>query len=308
MVRSKPRSARSPEESPLVKKLQKAVLQYRHHLDRGRQRLWVAFFADYRDKATWRKLEGAFEVQFPGCRVASVAVGEYNTIEAGVHVLEYAYSPQSYRPPTMVICTNVAPIRHTHKSAKRSDRLVLALLENGMLVFSYLNGEELNFVAEHIAALFVLESDDKHVDFRSRDIMPVIISRILHGDFSPIVDAVGPREIAKFGIAAGNRWRVGWIDEPYDNIKTPICEDDPALRRRKDGSTLDIRIGHVMLPVRLHRSIAALRDGELGLVRSSDSEVRDSKKVHHMVLAVKGSHAWGVFLRPPIGTPIEIID
>lgn len=296
---------RGPKESPLVKELQAAISQYRRHLDRGGQRLWVAFFADYRDKATWRKLEGAFEVQFPGCRVASVAVGEYNTVEAGVHVLEYAYSPESYRPKTMVICTNVAPIR-TRRGVKRADKLVLALLENGMLVFSYLNGEELNFVAEHIAAVFTLESDDTHVDFRSRDIMPQMIGRILQGDFSSIIEAYGPRNLRALGIHPGNRWRVGWIDEPYDNIKTPICENDPALKGRKDGSILYLRIGKVMLPVRLARSIAALRDGELGMVRSSDSELRAGKKVHHMVLAVKGSHAWGVFLRPAIGTRIEI--
>ncbi len=287
--------------------LDETTARYRHELDVEKRRLWVVGIADYSDRPTWRKVHGAFEVEFPNSELSSVPVAEYNTLEVGVHVSHYALAPAHYRPPTQVIFTNAARIR-TDDTAKRSDSLVLAVLENQSLVFAYMNGEELGFVHDKIKAAFVLDSDDRDVDFRSRDILPRIMKSVIAGERDFIKSCALPEQLADIGVVPAPRWVVGWVDKPYMNIKTPIRVEDPTLAEIPFGSLLYVRIGEAAHWVRFQASIARLEEHELGLVRSSDSEHDGSKKTPHMVLAVKGSHAWSTFLEPKAGTPIELLQ
>lgn len=207
--------------------------------------------------------------QHGGISAEKLSVPPFSTISTGFWIrqmgIEDAY-------PGMVIFSNTAP-RGTPEAVRwqgdERQRLLFAMLDTGVPVFAISSGFNWSFVKDRIAvlpddsrALFDLNIPNSGSQFRSRDVYPDAVVKILRRDDSILGDQLDPSQIPDVPLN-----RVAYIDG-YGNIKTTtrVSQFPPDLKSER---FINVRIGSAKAVVFNGLSNAEAGIEDLGLVGGS---------------------------------------
>lgn len=182
----------------------------------------LSFIADYSNSRRLSFSEVEQAVRHQTDRVENfncVPVRPFNTIEAGFVLRQLAVDCP--KPENKFFYVNVAPRKDETSPRVNNDGedLVYLELENGVEVVSTLSGYTLSFVRDEIKDLKSLNVSSKGSQFRSRDIFPEAVAKVMEneqGIFEGEVEAVIPSLPEN---------RVGYIDG-FGNIKTTIRKSE----------------------------------------------------------------------------------
>jgi hypothetical protein len=226
-------------------------------------------------------------------------VESFNTLATGFIVGQLGLQEQNLRPDTMLIYANCAP--RQDKREEREDNagegLLYARLNNGVPLLVVNSGWSLSFVRDQIAELWSLKIGDSGSQFRSRDIFPPVVGKVLEGDLSmrgQQLDAL--KLIPEIPTA-----RVAYIDS-FGNLKTTIRDGDPLLQRIKEGQRLDVRINGVQRGVTATTGSFGVREGDMAFAPGSSGHDRRFWEIFQ-----RGSSAYFSYGNPRVGAPIELI-
>src|SRR5690554_3256678 len=227
----------------------------------------------------------------PGADVHCTTVPPFATLAAGFCAAQLALSDG---PADTAVFINVAPRRDD--TAARTDNagesLVLARLTNGRVVVGVNAGHSLSFLASEAESLTRLEVPNAGSQFRSRDIYPGALARVLEGDHTVLGESLSPADVAPVPSS-----RIAYVDG-FGNIKLTLT----AESRLPAGELLDVTIGGVTLPARVGAAAFGVSQGELTLTVGSSGWSGTRFKE----LFLRGGSAWERFGRPAPEQPVVI--
>ncbi len=227
----------------------------------------------------------------PGAMVHCTTVPPFATLAAGFCAAQLALNEG---PSDMAVFINVAPRKDD--TAARSDNageaLVLARLKNGRTVVGVNAGHSLSFLASEAESLTRLQVPNAGTQFRSRDIYPGALARVLEGDHTVFGESLSPAEIAPVPTSS-----MAYVDG-FGNIKLTLTEEF----RLPAGEMLEVTIGGVTLPARVGTAAFGVSQGELTLTVGSSGW----SGTRYRELFLRGGSAWERFGRPAPEQPVVI--
>lgn len=220
----------------------------------------------------------------PGIIVFPTAVPSFNTIATGFWTAQYALVNTT---PQMIIYTNTAPRQDDKESRKENEgeRLVYALLTNGMKIVGVNAGHCFSFVKEEITKLHKVNVTNKGSQFRSRDFFPEAVIGIARGEAKYIGEKLDVKSIPDIP-----KDKIAWVDG-YGNIKTTIRLSE--MKKHTSGQPLLITLGHMKRTAWYSDGTFNVREGELAFAPGS-SGGRD----RFMELFLRGLSAWKELGKP----------
>jgi S-adenosylmethionine hydrolase len=229
----------------------------------------------------------------PEASVYPTAVPSFNTIATGFWTSQFS-TINTF--PGMIIYTNTAPRKDNKESRKdnEGERLVYALLKNGMKVVGVNAGYCFSFIKHEIQTLYDVNVANKGSQFRSRDYYPEAVIGIAKGDEKYIG---GTLDIASIPDLPGDR--IAWVDG-YGNIKTTMRQS--AMKKFKSGQPVLVSLGNMKRTAWFSDGTFSVREGELAFAPgSSGGEDR------FMELFLRGLSAWKE-LGKPAGDEILTVE
>ncbi len=250
----------------------------------------VYVVADYgKGDAAFAEVAARFRAQHGGISAEKIAVPPFSTLSTGFWIaqmgLENAY-------PGMVIFSNTAP-RGTPEAIRwqgdERQRLLFGILDTGVPVCAISTGYNWSFVKHRLSALYELNIANSGSQFRSRDIYPQALARILARDESIIGNVVDPTLIPDVPLD-----RLAYTDG-YGNIKTTTraSQFKTFLLTQR---LLKIRIGSASAVVYNHLFGQEAGVDDLGLVGGSSGGKEDP----FLEIIKRGGSAAYVFGNPSV--------
>ncbi len=219
----------------------------------------------------------------PAADVHCTTVPAFATIAAGFCGAQLALGEG---PEDMVVFMNVAP-RRDDTAARRDNAgegLVLVTLQNGRRVVAVNAGYSLSFLAPHASSVRLLAVANEGSQFRSRDIYPAALARVLAGDHSVL-----GAELDLADIPAEPASRIAYVDG-FGNIKLSL----EAAAELPAGDTVTVAIGGETRTAWIKEAGFAVPQGELALsIGSSGWQGRRYRE-----LFLRGGSAWELFGKP----------
>lgn len=220
----------------------------------------------------------------PGIIVFPTSIPSFNTIATGFCAMQYALVNPT---ENMIIYTNTAPRRDD--TEKRNDnegeKLMYALLKNGMKIVGVNAGHCFSFVKDEIKELHEVNVANKGSQFRSRDFFPEAVVGIAKGIQKFIGETVDIDSIPNVP-----KNRIAWIDS-FGNIKTTLRQSD--LKKFKVGTPVMIGLGTMKRTAWVSDGSFSVREGELAF--SAGSSGGNDK---FMELFLRGLSAWKELGKP----------
>lgn len=225
-------------------------------------------------------------------------VESFNTLATGFIVGQLGLQQADLRPGQMLIYANCAPRQDVREEREDNagEGLLYARLVNGVPLLVVNSGWSLSFVRGEIEELWSLDIGDSGSQFRSRDIFPPVVGRVLRGDLSMLKEKLDPS--AQIPDIPGRR--VGYVDS-FGNLKTTIRDGDELLARVKPGERLDVRINGVRRAVTVVSGSFGVREGDMAFAPGSSGHDR-----RFWELFQRGGSAHQTYGCPKVGAPIEI--
>ena len=170
-------------------------------------------------------------LHLPEARLLTTPVPAFDTVSAGFSVAQLALTPG---PPKRIVFHNVAPRGDTPdpRPGNQGERLVCAMLADGVLVVGPNAGHAFSFVRDEALALREVHVDATGSQFRSRDFFPELLARIVGGDEACLGDRLAPEAVAELPPR-----RVVYVDG-YGNLKTSWFSAPAA-----SGDRIEVTIG-----------------------------------------------------------------
>lgn len=152
-------------------------------------------------------------LRLPHAQLTSVPVPPFATLAAGFVAAQLAAAPA---PPGTLVFVNVAPRRDDRAERVDNDgeRLLWARMPSGTQVVGVDAGHAFAFLAEVAAELRVLRCPTRGSQFRSRDLFPDAVARVVAGDGSVFGAALAPANLPAVPVG-----RVAYVDG-FGNLKT----------------------------------------------------------------------------------------
>ena len=229
----------------------------------------------------------------PGATLHCTTVPPFATIAAGFCCAQLALNEG---PQDMVVFMNVAPRRDD--TAARTDNagegLVLVTLKNGRRVVAVNSGHSISFLAPHASSVRTLAVANEGSQFRSRDIYPAALARVLDGD-----ESVLGEELSAGAIPAVPDNRIAYVDG-FGNIKLSM-EAEASL---PEGDTVTVAIGGVTRTAWKKEAGFAVPQGELALSVGSSGW----HGLRYRELFLRGGSAWELFGEPKPESGVTISE
>ncbi len=234
----------------------------------------------------------------PEADLVLTAVPPFATLAAGFAVAQLALNEG---PNDAVVFHNVAPRRDDEapRSDNAGERLAAMRLPNGVTVVGVHAGYAFSFLAESGAELRYARADAAGSQFRSRDIFPAALARIVRGERGALEGVVPAASVPPVPEA-----RVAYVDA-FGNVKTTVRSPGP-LAEAPEGSRVRVRVGtreHSAVLVRGSFSVPA---GALALAQGSSGWRANGHEVRWLELFLRGGSAAELFGHPSIGQGVEV--
>lgn len=274
----------------------------------------VYLIADYGDKLAAGEVgirirnlarRRASEGVVPWVEVTDVHVSAFNTIETGFVAYQLALTYGQTRADVerlggraleTYFYINTAP-REDKREARRDndgERLVYARLNSGIQVVGVLAGYSFSFLEPLIVELREIRVESAGSQFRSRDIFPQELARLVRNDLSRL-----GRGIDTAALPSPPKGVVVFWDG-YGNGK--IFLDDAALKELRPGDKVRIDIGGKRLTATYTNGIFNVKHGELVLAPGSSGTQQNP----FLEVVRRHGHARNDFNSPRVGEVVSI--
>jgi hypothetical protein len=218
------------------------------------------FIADYSPERGLSFTEVEQSVKAESDRIEDfncVPVRPFNTLEAGFVLNQLTQEPL---PENSFIFLNVAPRRDDNdaRDSNSGEELVLAGV-GGVPVVATASGYSLSFVKDRIDRIFGLDVDSQGSQFRSRDIFPEAVGRIMKGD-SEVIE-----EELDLEIQDPPENSIAYIDG-FGNLKTTLRRSDAGF---EEGEGVRIAVNGEEVAAKYQEGIFGVEEGEVVLAPGS---------------------------------------
>jgi hypothetical protein len=232
-------------------------------------------------------------------RIHDTSVPPLDTMAIGFVTAQYAYAPFVGK---MYIYGNAAPRRGSTKAKKKNsdNGIKYARLKNGVEIINVDSEYAFGFVKNDIVEFRNIDCPNQGSQFRSRDLFPERVAKLINGDRSILTDEL---DVADIPDIPSNL--VAWTDG-FGNIKTTMRKSDLERLGHKVGQSVQVILqGVSMVGVialggfTVDRGMLAINAGSSGY---DDPYIELFLRVHQMsekTAAVR-------FDYPPGGTAFEI--
>lgn len=227
----------------------------------------------------------------PGAAVQCLTVPPFATLAAGFCGAQLALNDG---PEDTVVFINVAPRRDDPKARRDNagEQLTLVTLRNGRRIVAVNSGYTLSFLAPAATAINRLAVSNEGSQFRSRDIYPQALARVIAADPQVIGANVAPETVP-----APPPCSVAYVDG-FGNIKLTLPHDEPLPA----GEQVPVTIGDVQRPAWVSEAGFAVPQGELALSVGSSGWAG----LRYRELFLRGGSAFELFGRPAPETEVHI--
>ena len=222
--------------------------------------LYIQLIADYGvGDPAFAEVIQKLHLLTPDIQIWPTSMPSFSTIATGFWAAQYALVNP---PPNMLIYTNTAPRKDNKESREKNEgeKLVFALLTNGVKIVGVNAGFCFSFVKPQIKTIVTVTVANKGSQFRSRDFYPEAVIGIAGGE----QNFLGAK-LSKDLIPDIPTRRIAWIDG-YGNIKT-------TLRRSQinyaSGQTLLITLNGMKRTAFYTNGTFSVREGELAFAPGS---------------------------------------
>ncbi|MDG4821349.1 SAM-dependent chlorinase/fluorinase [Asanoa sp. WMMD1127] len=234
-----------------------------------------------------------FASLLPEADVFAIPVPPFDTVSAGFCVAQLAFGAG---PADRILYANVAPRadEDAPRESNAGERLLAARLPSGVLIVGVAAGASLSFVADERVVFRAVDVPAEGSQFRSRDLFPDAVARLVRGDDSLL------REVVAVGAAPQRS--VAYVDG-YGNIKTSWYEA-PA----PPGSRVRVRIGSAEAEAVVADGVFTVPAGELSFAPGSSGWPRGGgggDRTSYELFA-RGGSAAEIFGNPAAGTAVEV--
>jgi hypothetical protein len=256
----------------------------------------VHVVADYgMGDLAFAEVHGRLALALPGASVVATPVRAFDTLAAGFCVAQLALTPG---PAGRIVFHNVAPRRD--EAAPRPDNagegFTALRLPGDVLVVGPNSGHSLSFVAGEAESAHLLAVPYAGSQFRSRDVLPAAVRRLVDGDDAVLGRPLGPGDVPPVPPSA-----VAYVDG-YGNLKTTITEAPAG-----SGDRVLVRIGGVAATAIASDGTFSVAEGELSLAPGSSGWTGAGGRVVFHELFLRGGSASRRFGDPPVGARVEVV-
>jgi len=229
-----------------------------------------------------------------------VYVPPLNTLACGFCIGQLSLGAAA--APSVFIFANVAPRRDDlgPRAHGAGEPLVHAELPTGAQVVAVNSGYSLSFIKRAARALRSVTGPAAGSPFRSRDIFPEALARVVRGEPGALGGEIDRDKIPDPPLGV-----VAYVDG-FGNIKTSWRSTEIG---DAPGASLHIRIGatsHVaVLTAEQHFEVG---EGQLAFTPGSSGWTEEGRDFRFLEVFLRGGSAWDLFGRPAPGTPVEMSD
>ena len=230
--------------------------------------------------------------------VWGTSVASFDTIALGFEVAQLGLQDEALRPVNTLIYANCAPRGDSGDARSRNEGegMLYGVLKNGVPILVVNSGCSLSFVRDDLKELWSVDVDRGGSQFRSRDVFPPLVGKVVRGELDFLVAKLDPWSV----IPPVPKGVIGYVDS-FGNIKTTFRSGDAEIGKLKEGSTLQVTIHGITRPAIVATGNFNVKDGETAFGPGSSGRER-----RYYELFRRGESIWEVFKRPPVGSPIEI--
>ncbi len=230
--------------------------------------------------------------------VWGTSVASFDTIALGFEVAQLGLQDESLRPTNTMVYANCAPRgdRNEARKSNEGEGILYGILKNGVPILVVNSGCSLSFVRDELKELWSVNVERGGSQFRSRDIFPPLIGKVLRGHVDFLVSKLDPQSV----IPEVPKGVIGYVDS-FGNIKTTYRDGDAEIAKLREGSTLRVTIHGVTRPAVVATGNFNVKDGETAFGPGSSGRER-----RYFELFRRGESIWEAFKRPPVGSPIQI--
>ena len=274
----------------------------------------VYVIADYgKGDAAFAEVAQFIDAYVPGVCIRSISVESYSTTQTGFWVNQIALNDKKLRERFEIegkdfesqagknyLYVNTAPRSDEYGPRRDNDgeKLAYAGLTTGLEIVGVFSGETFSFVKPLIKTF--REFDPGKVpangsQFRSRDIFPSALGRIVEGDYSIL-----GKELDMDSIPEPAGGRIGHRDK-YGNIKLTTKESEAG--ELKPGDTVSIAINGRKNDATFTAGIFSVNHGHLCLAPGSSGPTGD----RYLEISRRGGNAWKDFGKPRMEAEVKIL-
>lgn len=243
---------------------------------------------------------------------AYYSVPAFNTISAGFSLAQLALATR--QPEKKVFFVNVAPRDDNARPRvnNEGEGFVYVRLYNGVEIFAVNSGHTLTFVKEAAAEIRQINVKREGSQFRSRDIFPEAMAKILAGDKSLLGRKLRLSTIPDKSTLENVICHIdGYGDsDGYGNLKVFV---DPKKLEKLKGRDVFITIRDKKENTRTHLArvterIFDVAKGEIAFAKAGSSGWQEKKgglKLTFAEVVVRSGDAYERFGRPRVGAKVE---
>lgn len=256
--------------------------------------------ADYKaGDLAFSEVSSALQRHLPAAVSQQVtSVGSFETVATGFVLAQLGLQREELRAPDTFLFANCAPRRDraTPRRDNEGEWLLYGKLSNGVPFAVVNSGYSLSFMRDEIAELWSVNIPEGGSQFRSRDLFPPIVGKMMKGELDFRKSRLDPLEI----VPPFPDKVVGYID-CFGNLKTTVREGDAATLDLHEGEKLQITINGITRPAIVARGSFNVQEGELALAPGSSGHGR-----RFWELFERGRSAERSFNFPRSGDGIEL--
>jgi len=228
----------------------------------------------------------------PGSNIVTTSVAPFDTLAAGFIIAQLALNSG---PQDELIYHNVAPrfddLDPRHDNA--GEGLAAGRTKTGRWVVGPNSGYSFSFIYPHLQELRLVDVADDGSQFRSRDVFPQTLPRLLDEAETLLGEKTKPNLPAPEN-------RVVYVDG-YGNIKTTLTGSFES------GQRVLVQIGEAQSQAVISDGSFAVGHGELALAPGS-SGWPGSEPSRFYELFLRGASAANLFANPDPGAAITVIE
>lgn len=235
-------------------------------------------------------------VHVPQAQVVPTPVPAFATLAAGFCVAQVA---MAQAPAQTVVFHNVAPRKDD--KAPRSDQageaLACATTPSGVVVVGVNAGYAFSFLRDAGVRIYAVNASAAGSQFRSRDVFPAAVARVISGDPGAIGAELSPDQVP--AVPTG---RIAYVDG-FGNLKTTI-----RAASREPGTRVRVDIGGVAREAVVAGGGFGVPEGSLAFAPGSSGWPTASGSVRWTEIFLRGGSAWEAFGRPRVDTDLRVTE
>lgn len=220
------------------------------------------------------------------------SIPPFSTINTGYWMAQFALTTDT---PNTFIFSNTAPRKEERKAQEnnKGEKMMYAKLKNGFEIMAINAGFAFSFVKPFIESFHYANVANEGSQFRSRDIYPFGVAKMVKKDASVIGEKEDISTIPDYP-----RNTIASIDG-YGNIKTTTRLSEVSTFT--PGQKVTVQLNHQKHVAIFTDGVFNIHEGELAFAPGSTGH--DDK---FMELFVRGSSAYHLFDLPPVEEPFTI--